>query len=157
MFGESFCASPVITALGCLSQRGAGGGSWTNSRPIRAMLTCNFWETNRNLLAQRSEKSRRRARISFVAAICFKAWKKVPSPLQKGVNSPQVLGSPHGLTLKGCYSAARNDTLGLTAARFTLKFSLWPSQIPFLLPLNGLLLHAEHQSRLNPELLHFSC
>lgn len=38
MFGESLCASLVIPALGHLSWRGTGGGSWTNDSLIERCL-----------------------------------------------------------------------------------------------------------------------
>lgn len=77
----------------------------------RATLACNFGKET-GTFWRNSQKSRRRARISFITVTCFKAQKKVASPPRIRVTSPWMLGSPRLLTPKGCSSPAKHKTLG---------------------------------------------
>lgn len=150
--GESLWASLAITALGCLSQPGARGGNWTNGCVIQRCslaIMGSKWETPGTVVRNQGEQG-----CPSSLALAPKPVKNPLLPYTSELTLPRCWDHP---TCSQCYSTADATLRGLTALGFIPQFPWWPSQISFLLPLNGLLLYAEHHRGINPHLLHFSC
>lgn len=112
-----------------------------------------FWETNRNLLEQGLE-IKRPVRISLVT-VTKPGKNSVSSPLHTSTNPSQILGSHPDIAQRDIIPQQGMMLWGLTGLPCNLHCG--HPGLPFLLPLNCLLLQAEHQRRLNSDLSHFSC